>query len=216
MQAELKSKLWPEVANNIRQCHLSMLSPDSRDLGAWQQAFKGLMSAITDERKLDPAFCQELSDLTEATGFSYDFKDILEEYFDLLEAEEKWDAVITSCDSIINYFKWEKAMPSQYMFRKGNALNKAGRYAAAEAFGKEWLDKYPTDLYAAASNAFLYIELGKLDKAKAITEKYLKDDLVCDSTTDTFFMAAYRLYEMTDDINAKQRVEQKMAEYQNL
>ena len=51
-------------------------------------------------------------------------------------------------------------------------------------------------------------------KAEEITKKYLRDDLICDNTTDTFFMAAYRLFEITENINAKQRVEKKMQEYQ--
>lgn len=198
----------------VRACHLSLLDAEKADCASWEKAFNALAASIDDERKLDPAFSQELKDLTEASGSSYDFTDILEEYFDFMETNEKWDTVIASCYKIIELFKWEKALPSEYMFRIGNALEKSKRFAEAESFGKDWLDRYPTDLYAAASNVFLMLELKKYDQAEALTEKYLRDDLICDSDTDTFFMAAYRLYEMTDNINAKQRVEKKMAEYQ--
>ena len=52
--------------------------------------------------------------------------------------------------------------------------------------------------------------LKRYDEAEAITAKYLGPDLICDKETDTFFMAAYRLFEMTDNKDAKRRVEKKM------
>lgn len=216
MQNDLKSNLWGAAIEQIRSCHLSLLSAESANVVAWKDAFNQLVAAIKDERKLDPAFSKEIDDLTSTTGITYDFGDILEEYFDFLEEKKEWDDVITSCDELISLFKWEHRLPSEYMFRKGNALEKSNRLDEAESFGKIWLEKYPTDLYAAASNVYLMLKLGKTAEAEALTEKFLRDDLVCDDTTDTFFMAAYRLYEMTDNINAKKRVEAKMADYQNM
>lgn len=216
MISDLKSSLWSTVNEQMRKCHLSTVMPENAGDSDWEETFKMLVLAINEERKLNLAFAEELSDLSEDTGNIYGFEDILEEYFDHLEEHEKWDAVIASCDSMISLFKWESKIPSEYMFRKGNALEKSGRYEEAEKFGEEWLAKYPYDLYAAASNVFLKIELKKYDEAEALTEKYLRDELVCDDTSDTFFMAAYRLYEITDNINAKSRVMQKMAEYQEL
>lgn len=216
MFSDLKSTLWPQAVEMMRKCHLSNVMPEQASEADWETAFDLLVNAINDERKLDPAFAEELADLTGQTGNVYGFEDILEEYFDHLEEHEKWDNVISSSEKIISLFKWNNKLPSEYMFRKGNALEKSKKFEEAEAFGKEWLDEYPYDLYAAASNVFLKIELKKFDEAQEITEKYLRDELVCDNTSDTFFMAAYRLYEMTDNINAKTRVMQKMNEYQQL
>jgi len=213
---ELKSSKWLEVNENMRKCHLSAIDENSASEADWKKTFDLLHDAICDERKLDPEFAPELSDLSDDTGNAYGFKDILEEYFDHLEDNLEWDEVVSSAEKMINLFKWEKAVPSEYMFRKGNALEKSKRFEEAEAFGKKWLDDYPYDLYAAASNVFLKIELNKLEEAEAITKKYLREDLICDDTSDTFFMAAYRLYELTEDINARQRVEKKMAEYSAL
>ncbi len=215
MDKQLKSPSWADTMEAIRVCHLSMLTPDCNDSIKWKNAFEMLCASIKDERKLDPAFATELIVLTEETGVSYDFADILEEYFDYLEDKGNWDDVVSSCDELIALFKWENTYPSQYMFRKGNALMKAGKLSEAESFGAEWLKLYPTDLYAAASNVFLKTELGKFDEARELTEKYLRDDLLCDDNSNTFYMAAYRLYELTDDINAKRRIETKMAEYQS-
>ena len=216
MQNELKSGSWGATAEKIRKCHLSLLSSETVKVEDWRDAFFSLIQSINDERKSDPAFACELAQLTEATGITYDFADILEEYFNFLEESKEWDLVIASADELMELFKWENVMPSEYMFRKGNALEQSKRFDEAEAFGQEWLRLYPTDLYAAASNVFLMLELGKMKEAEELTEKYLRDELVCTDDTDTFFMAAYRLYELTDNINAKQRVEKKMAEYQNL
>ena len=58
--------------------------------------------------------------------------------------------------------------------------------------------------------------LKRYDEAEAITAKYLGPDLICDKETDTFFMAAYRLFEMTDNKDAKRRVEKKMADYNRI
>lgn len=215
MNNELKSSSWGTTMEAIRACHVSKLRPDSVDVKAWKDAFEKLMASIKEERKLNPAFARELSSLTEDSGAAYDFEDILEEYFDTLEDARDWDDVVASCDEIVENFVWEKNLPSQYMFRKGNALEYAGKLEEAEAFGKEWLKLYPTDLYAAASNVYLMLNLKKYDEAEALTEKYLRDDLVCSDETDTFYMAAYRLFELTDNINAKQRIEKKMADYQN-
>lgn len=216
MLSDLKSKLWPDVNEKMRKCHLSTVMPDSASESDWGSAFDLLVLAINDERKLNPAFAEELSELSGETGNVYGFDDILEEYFDHLESREEWDEVISSCDKMISLFKWESKLPSEYMFRKGNALEKSKRFDEAEKFGEEWLAKYPYDLYAAASNVFLKIELKKFAEAEAITQKYLRDELVCDNSSDTFFMAAYRLYEITENINAKTRVIQKMTEYQQL
>lgn len=215
MKNELKSISWADTIEAIKKCHLSILDADSANTDDWILAFNQLVDSINDERKLNPEFCPELAALTIETGLDYHFSDILEDYFNFLEEAHQWDAVISSCDTIMELFKWEKSLPSQYMFRKGNALEKSKRFAEAEAFGKEWLEKYPTDLYGVASNVYLMLELNKLSEAQALTQKYLRDDLICDSSSDTFFMAAYRLFEMTDDINAKQRVERKMADYQD-
>ena len=213
MTDNLTSALWADVNEHMRKCHLSKVDPAAASEADWEKTFELLVSAIHDERKLNPTFAAEITELTDETGNTYGFADILEEYFDHLEDREEWDSVIRSADEIMGLFKWEKKLPSEYMFRKGNALEKSKRYDEAESFGKEWLEKYPYDLYAAASNVFLKVELKKYDEAEAITKKYLRDDLICDNTTDTFFMAAYRLFEITEDINAKQRVEKKMAEY---
>ncbi len=216
MDKELKSKKWDDAVKKMQACHLSLLNPEDAKSADWKEAFNALVKAIKEERSYNPAFAPELSDLDEATKNTYGFYDILEEYFDFLEEKEDWDDVIESAEEMISLFKWEKKLPSEYMFRKGNALEKARRLNEAEDFGEYWLSHSPQDLYAAASNVFLKAEIGKYDEARAITEKYLRDDLMCDKDSDCFFMAAYRLYELTDDINAKQRIEKKIAEYQEI
>ena len=216
MKTELKSQKWPEAIKKMHDCHLSLLNPDQAETSDWRNAFETLVRAIKEERSFDPAFAPEFSDLDEATETTYDFYDIMEEYFDFMEEKGEWNDVIESAEEMISLFKWEHKLPSEYMFRKGNALEKSGQLEEAEAFGEYWLKNYPQDLYAAASNVFLKSELGKTDEAMEITKKYLRDDLVCDKESDSFFMAAYRLFELTDDINAKQRIEKKIAEYQEL
>jgi len=213
MKKNLSSTLWPEATKLMKDCHLSLLSaPDGSDI-KWREAFSLLIQAIVEERVLDARFALELSELSDDTDSDYSFADIFEEYFDFLEKKEDWIAVVASCNQMLRFFSWKKKFPSEYMYRKGNALLKLGRIEEAEEFGKDWLANFPGDLYAAAANVFLLIKLNRLEEAKHITEKYLDSNLVCDNAYDTFYMAAYRLYEITDDINAKQRVEQKMAEY---
>lgn len=209
----LTSNTWKKAVESMRKCHVSLVGAQKASIEDWSKAFQLLAIAIQEEKTISPYFAPELSQLTEDTGCDYDFSDILEEYFDYMEEMEQWDEVIASCDAILEMFDWEKEMPSEYMFRKGNALMKDGRLQEAEAFGKDWLAEYPKDCYAAASNVFLLITMGELEEAEKLTEEYLGEDLVCDNTNDTLFMAAYRLYEMTDNIYAKQRVEKKMAEY---
>lgn len=216
MNQNMKSPIWGKAMDCVRKCHLSLLTSDAPDAAAWKEAFSLVMDAIDDERNSVGDFAAELYMLDEETGIEYAFEDIFEEYFDLLEKEELWEDVITSSERMVNSFAWQEKKPSEYMFRKGNALEHLKRYEEAEAFGKDWLAQYPDDLYAAASNTFLLIETKQFEKAKDLVEKYMRDELVCDNTNDTFFMAAFRLYEMTDNIYAKQRVEQKMAEYSKL
>lgn len=216
MRNDLKSNLWAEVNRKMRSCHMSQIEPGSVTEEEWKDAFDLLVEAIKDERKQDPAFAPELEELTEATGNEYGFEDILEEYFDHLEDNGRWADVVDSCDKMISLFKWDVNLPSEYMFRKGNALHKSGRCDEAEAFGAEWLEEYPYDLFAAAANVFLKVALGKNDDAEELTRKYLRDDFVCGNPKDTFFMAAYRLLELTDNENAKRRVERKIAEYSDI
>lgn len=211
----LHSKQWPETIEEVRKMHLGALNGNVSTT-EWRHAFDMLISAVKDERLENTFFAPEIINLTEETGISYDFEDILEEYFDHLEDVKEWDTIISSCDSLLDLFSWHEVKPSEYMYRKGNALLKSGQLDEAESFGAKWLSDYPDDLYGAASNAFLKITMGKLDEAEALTEKYMSPDLVCNDKTETLFMAAYRLYEMTDNINAKKRVEQKMAEYNAL
>lgn len=213
MKKELKSSKWLDAKEMIRKCHLSQLNSEETSISEWKLAFDTLMLALKDERAMEPEFAKEVSELTKDTGFDYDFEDILEEYFDYIEAKEEWALVIESCDQMLENFAWKNALPSEYKFRKGNALESDGQIKAAEAFGKAWLEEYPEDYYAAASNVFLMIAMGKIEEAEELTNNYLRNDLICDSKTDTFFMAAYRLYEITDNIYAKQRVEKKLAEY---
>lgn len=212
----LKSPSWPGAVEQMRKCHLSSIAQETADLKEWKNAFDLLVQVINEEREAEPLFSEEFEMLTEATGCDYDFCEILEEYFDFLEEKEAWEEVIASAETMMDLFAWTRVKPSEYMFRKGNALQKMNRLDEARAFGSQWLKEYPKDLYAAASNVFLLISMNQIDEAKAITEEYLGEDLICDKTTDTFFMAAYRLYELTDNIHAKQRVEKKMAEYNAL
>ena len=213
MKTDLTAKSWASTMEQIRKCHLSLIGTTNATTEDWKVAFDSLVSSIKEEKISNVDFANEISDLTSATGSSYDFADILEEYFDHLEENCAWQVVIDSCDEIFSLFKWQTKMPSEYMFRKGNALEKLGKLEEAAKFGEEWLSKYPNDLYAVASNVFLMVEMKKFDRAEELTKKYLTDDLVCDKNTDTFFMAAERLYEITDNINAKQRIEKKIAEY---
>ena len=213
MHKDLTATSWSKTIEQIRQCHLSLIGVTNASTENWKQAFDSLIKSIKEERVSYPEFATELKDLTEATGSTYDFSDILEEYFDHLEEKHAWQIIIDSCDELMPLFKWQSKAPSEYMFRKGNALEKMGHIDEAGEFGEEWLKKYPNDLYGVASNVFLMVEMKRFDQAEALIKKYLTDDLICDKTTDTFFMAAERLYEITDNINAKQRIEKKIAEY---
>ena len=200
----------------IRQCHLSNLENQDVDIAAWTFAFEQFTIALHEEKSINPNFAPELSMLKHDTECEYDFADILEEYFDFLEDHEQWDEIIASCDELLDMFEWEEAYPSEYMFRKGDALESAGRFNEALSFGQQWLADYPDDYYAAASNVFLLISLQRYEEAEALTERYLKEELICDKRTDTFFMAAYRLYEITENAYAKKRVEKKIAAYNTL
>ncbi len=213
MKGNLNSSLWTEAKEQIRKCHLSLLQPETAEVKAWKEAFDLLMRAIEEERQTEALFAMELAELTEATGFDYNFEDILEEYFIFLEEREEWETMIASCDKIVDIFSWEKAFPSEFMFRKGDALDRLGRVEEAETFGKQWLESYPEDYFAAASNVFLMISMGKTEEALVLTEQYIRKDLICDKATDTFYMAANRLYEITDNPHAKERVAKKIAEY---
>ncbi len=216
MNKDLVAKSWTATIEKIRQCHLSLIGTVNATTSEWKEAFDSLLNSINEERKVHPEFAPEIPDLTTATGSTYDFADIFEEYFDHLEDKHAWQIVIDSCDEILKAFQWKEKAPSEYMFRKGNALEKMGHIEEAGEFGEEWLKAYPDDLYAVASNIFLMVEMKRYEQADALLKKYLTDDLICDKDTDTFFMAAERLYEITDNINAKQRIAKKIAEYNEM
>lgn len=213
---ELHSEKWEQAGEMLRKSRLSTLVEGNKDEACWQEAFDLTTEAILEERTFDEEFAPEVSTLDAYTGGKYLLRESLEAYFNHLEKEEKWEEVIASCEKVMGLFRWEKQKPSEFMFRKGNALESLKRYEEAEQFGKEWLETYPDDLYAAASNVYLLVSMEKYDEAEAITERYLGENLICDESTDTFFLAAYRLFELTDNINAKQRVEKKMADYSKM
>lgn len=215
MAKVLTSADWTKAGEKLRESKLSTLG-DSAASNSWDEAFKFVVSAVKEERIKDASFAANLCQLDEDTDYQYDLLEMLEKYFDHFEALGQWEKVVEDCNTVIRLFAWKEDMPSQFMFRKGNALEKMKRYDEAEAFGQDWLEEYPDDLYAAASNVYLMLALKKYAEAEKLTKKYLREDLVCDDKSDTFLMAAYRLYEMTNDINAKQRVEKKMADYHNL
>ncbi len=213
---ELHSKTWEKAGELLRKSRLSTLMPAAKDEACWDEAYDLTILSITEEREYNPDFAKEINQLDEQTDYKYNLLECLEAYFDHLEAMEKWEEVIYSCNRIIDLFAWKEVKPSEFLFRKGNAYEALKRFDAAEAFGKKWLESDPTDLFAAASNVYLKATLGKYDEADEIVEKYLGEELQCEDSTDTFFMAAYRLYEMTDNMNAKRRVEKKMADYNRI
>lgn len=216
MNQNLSASSWHDTMEKIRKCHLSLIQETTANVKEWKEAFEALISSIKEERINYPEFAQELSDLTDSTGSSYAFNDILEEYFDYLEENKAWEIIIESSDTLINLFKWEAKYPSEYMFRKGDSLLKLDKLQEAKTFGEIWLKEYPNDLYAVASNVFLLITMGESEKALELTDKHLTRELKCNKTSDTFLMAAYRLYEITSDINAKQRIEAKIAAYNEM
>ncbi|MCF0130892.1 MAG: hypothetical protein HUJ71_04150 [Pseudobutyrivibrio sp.] len=212
----MNSKTWEKAGELLRKSRLSTLTAIARDEACWNEAFELTMLAITEERESNPDFAAEYVDLDEATDYQYNLTECLEAYLNHMEAVEKWEVVISSCNRVIELFSWNRSKPSQFMYRKGNALMALGRFDEAKRFGKQWLEKYPNDLYAAASNAYLLVAMGCFEEAKTLTEQYIRDEYCCQDGADTIFMAAYRLYEMTDDINAKQRIEHKIAEYNRM
>lgn len=216
MNQNLSASSWHDTMEKIRKCHISLIQETTANVKEWKEAFDALISSIKEERINYPEFAQELSDLTDSTGSSYAFNDILEEYFDYLEENKAWEIIIESSDTLINLFKWEAKYPSEYMFRKGDSLLKLDKLQEAKTFGEIWLKEYPNDLYAVASNVFLLITMGESEKALELTDKHLTRELKCNKTSDTFLMAAYRLYEITSDINAKQRIEAKIAAYNEM
>lgn len=214
--AELNSATWKKAGELLKRSKLSTLNSESKDEACWDEAFDLTILSITEEREENPTFAREVYNLDKETDGEYNLLEALEWYFNHLEDNGKWEEVIYSCNRILELFDFIEFLPSEYLFRKGNALEKLGRNEAALKFGKKWLEDYPEDPYAGASNAFLLCSLGRFEEAKAVTEKFLGQELVCDDDKDTIFMAAYRLVEMTDNINAKQRVERKMAEYNQM
>lgn len=213
---ELKSKLWPTVIENIRKCHLSTISGEGVEQDKWITAFDDIFVALYEERKLHSAFAPELGFLTEDIGISYDIQEVLEEYFDMLEDNNRWDDVVASCEKLLTSFVWRKTKPSQYYFRKGNALLKSGKIEEAKVFGEKWLKDFPNDLFAAASNSFLLLELGKEEEAGELARKYLGDEYKDKSAKDSVYMAAVRLLELTNGPWAKDRVAKKIAEYEDI
>lgn len=215
MRNTLKSASWKETAEKIRKCHLSTLG-DGVDVSEWKEAFDSLIASVINERLANPTFATELAYLTPDSGIAYDIKDVLNEYFDALEAKEAWDTVIVSAQTLLDTFAWNNFAPSEYKYRIGNALMKSGRLVEAEEFGKKWMKESPNDLFAAASNSFLLMALGRKKEAKDIAAKFLDPNLVCDDETQTVFAAALSLYDATEDKTAKHIIETKIAEYNKL
>lgn len=216
MHQGLSATTWKQTMDKIRICHISHLLQNSPGVADWKEAFDLLINSIKEERLNYPDFAKEISDLTNETGSSYSFNDILEEYFDFLENTFSWNEVIDSCDKIIPLFKWEAKSSSEYKYRKGNALLKLKRTEEAKKFNEEWLKDFPDDLYAVTSNILLLISLGELAKALTLTELHLSNDLKCNRITDTFMTAANKLCELTEDENASQQLKEKITEYNKL
>lgn len=215
MKSSLKCELWSFTLAQIQKCHLSLLNGDSKYDDSWNNAFNNLIVCIRNERKFNDSFAVDISFLTEETGISYDFVEIFEEYFDYLENNKEWDLVVVSAYNLLDTFIWKKTKPSEYLFRIGNAYLQENKLEEAQVFGKRWLEKYPNDLYGVASNAFLLAKLGKEKEALELTNKYLPDDLRCNNEDDSLFLAATRLFELTDDPYAKERINKKIFEYNN-
>lgn len=206
------NKKWKYFDDLTGKCYLNMAGAE-RDGSCWQQAFEMLKEIILEERKNDSEFAAELEQIDDATDYSFDIQEWLEDCLDEVDMREDYETLLKMCDDLLTLFGWPEYTGSDIKFRKAIVLCKLGRMKEAVRFSEKWIQKEPENIVAATAAVYVFTDAKKYEQAEVLVDKFIIDRSECGDENDIMFTAASKLYGVMGKKKEKKEVDKALEEY---
>lgn len=209
----MQNKRWKQFGNLTEKCYNNMIGAE-KDGSCWVQAFELLMEIVREERQTNPNYASELEMLEEVTDCEYDIQGWLEDCLDELDMREEHWTLLKMCDDLLDMFGWSEYTGSDIKMRKAAVMAALGQKKEAAEFCKEWLQKEPENIVAAAAGVYAFIEVKAFEEAEKLVERFILDKSKCTDENDIMFTAASILYQVTGKKKEKRIIDKAMKEYE--
>ncbi len=208
----IMNRKWKKFRDLTGKCYENMAGI-SRDKTCWEQAFSLLKEIIADERSNNAEFAPELYELDEVTDYEYDVQGWLEDYLDELDMWNDHEALLRSCEELLELFRWKKICSSDIQFMKVSSLNALNRHGEAVAYCRGWIEKEPDNIMAVTAGIYACISDKKMEEAEKLIHKYMDEDTECTEENDILFIAASRYYQAVGNKKEQKRIDALLEEY---
>ena len=209
----MKNKKWNNFNKLTEKCYNNMIGVE-KDGNCWKQAFDLLKEIILEEREKNPGFASQLEMVDDATDYEYDIQGWMEDCLDEIDMRGEHETLLKMCDDLLKMFGWPEYTDSDIKFRKSVALKELGRKKEAAEYCKEWVQKEPENIMAAAAGVYAFIETNEFDAAEELIGRFIFDRSKCTDENDIMFTAASRLYEVTGNRKEKKMIDSAIKEYE--
>lgn len=209
----MNNKKWKSFNKLTGKCYSNMIGIE-KDWSCWQQTFDLLKEIILEERQENPGFASQLEMVDDVTDYEYDVQGWLEDCLDEIDMRGEYETLLKMCDDLLKMFDWPEYTGSEIKFRKSAALKALDRKDEAAKYCKEWLQKEPENIMAAAAGVYAFIETKEFDAAEELIGRFIFDKSKCSDENDIMFTAASKLYEATGNRKEKKRIDKAIQEYE--
>ena len=209
----MQNKKWKKFEKLTDKCFLN-LAGLGKDGKCWVQTFELLKEIVLEERKNNPAFAPELELLDDATDYEYDIQGWVEDCLDEIDMRGESETLLNMCNDLLNLFSWPEYTGSDIKFRKMSALSQLGKYKEAARYCKEWVQKEPENIIAAAAGVYAYMGTEEYGEAEKLVDQFIIDKTECSEENDIMFTAASKLYGAMGKRKEKKQIDKAMKEYE--
>lgn len=210
---KLMNRKLKKFTKLTEQCYEDMIGM-SKNSRCWMQAFDLLKEIVLEGRQNDPPFAPELVQLDDATDFAYDFEGWIEDFTDELDMNHEYETLLRVCDDLLDLFGWLEYTGSDVKFMRSSALISLGRKDEAALYCREWIQKEPENIAAAAASVYALTAVRDFDAAEQLIHRFIIDSNECTEENDIMFTAASRFYEITGNKKAKKKMDQALEAYE--
>ena len=206
-------ELWKKFDQLSSQAY-SEGEQGSGKIDSWNEGFTVLKEIMKEGRGKSQNFVRKFEYLDEATNYTHNVGEWLEDYLEKLGSLEMYGRLEEVCSWLLDEFEWGKDTPSDLNFQMATALASQGKHREALEYCENWYAEENENVVAATALIYARTSVMDFQGAEEIVKKYITEDGKCTEDNDLIYMAASLLYKVSKNEKAEEKINQELQRYE--